>query len=606
MKTFAFLVTALLLFGTSSTALWGQCAQCFNDHDITTNCIETKLEVAFQQTNSVCYRLIVYNHQYSPSSNARCTTYNTERYLTMELVNPACYDSVNLQINPIKLNTWVYNLSGTLYNSYNYTTGHPTKVTWQRDPIRPAPNFARCEIDTFMICLLCTTKSIDSTCANGGFDMKVYFSDSNGNPTCVDETGPPRGRNYDKVTIRPPVCNMQACGTCQFYGSSCNSWDVKFGCDYVEVTVKNDHSYPQCGPTRRIEFWIGGVATCSKANKPKFRDWVTTQSKDTLDRIYFAFTSLNQGINPCDSFKIKIPFCCTEEDSTMYIQLGEGFCSYWGSGSADGSSPPRIYHTFPALDCPDCYLDKDEGRLGRAAVPGWCRAAVPGWCDTLEICNKNTSNTQCGGSKGTGNTKIDRVVIDVGTTCAGVIVLPPHSTTGWTANPQAPPSTVWIAEGPKIDPCDCIKFLLCGCTNLGVVKWITMDKLSGDTITVDSTGGWDEEPWPGPWPKQGTPELPTFSSVGTAQSSVVATVGEPVPNPTTGLTTIPLMLVSGSGPALVSIYGADGNLMGVQQQNLRIGLNDLRVDGSDWPSGSYRVRIQIGETVMSSTFILRR
>ena len=137
-----------------------------------------------------------------------------------------------------------------------------------------------------------------------------------------------------------------------------------------------------------------------------------------------------------------------------------------------------------------------------------------------------------------------------------------------------------------------------------------MDKLSGDTITVDSTGGWGEEPQPPvgppPVPKQGTPEVPTFSSGGTAQGSVEATVGEPIPNPTTGLTTIPLMLLSGSGPALVSIYGADGNLMGAQQQNLRIGLNNLRVDGSDWPSGSYRVRIQIGEAVMSTTFILRR
>ncbi len=604
MKTFAFLVTALLLFGTSSTALWGQCAQCLGDQDQTTNCIEAKLEVATLQNNSTCYRLIVYNHQHSGVAS-RCTTYDTARYLTMELVNPACFDGVNLQITPVKDSTWVYNLAGTPYTNYAYTTGHPTKVTWERDPAVPAPDFARCEIDTFLICIGCVTGTLDSSCANGGFDMKVYFSDSNGNPTCVDETGPPAGRNYERVTLRPPLCSIGNCGACQFYASACNSWDVKFGCDYVEITVKNDHGYPQCGPMRRLEFWVGGLGICPKANKPQFRDWVTTQSQHINGKTYFAFASTNQGLKPCDSFKIKIPFCCTEEEKTVYVQPGEGFCGYWspgsGSGGANGDHPPQIQHTFPALDCPDCYLDKDEGRLGRAAVPGWC--------DTLEICNKNTSNTQCGGSKGTGNTKFDKVVIDVGATCTGIVVMPPHGPAWKAVIPPIPPSTVWVFDGPKIEPCDCIKFLLCGCTNLGVVKWITMDKESGDTITVDSTGGWDEDPWPGiglPPMEKATPELPTFSSVGTGESSVVATVGEPVPNPTTGLTTIPLMLVSGSGPALVSIYGADGNLMGAQQQNLRIGLNDLRVDGSDWPSGSYRVRIQIGETVMNSTFILRR
>ena len=132
-----------------------------------------------------------------------------------------------------------------------------------------------------------------------------------------------------------------------------------------------------------------------------------------------------------------------------------------------------------------------------------------------------------------------------------------------------------------------------------------MDKDNNDTITVDSTGGWGEEPWPGPWPKQAAPEAPTIGSAGTSSGSVVATVGEPVPNPTTGLTTIPLMLSAGSGPALVSIYGSDGNLMTAQQQNLRMGMNELRVDGSGWPSGSYRVRVQIGETVMNKVFILR-
>ena len=86
----------------------------------------------------------------------------------------------------------------------------------------------------------------------------------------------------------------------------------------------------------------------------------------------------------------------------------------------------------------------------------------------------------------------------------------------------------------------------------------------------------------------------------------MASVGEPVPNPTTGLTTIPLTLAAGSGPALVSIYGADGNLVGTKQQNIRIGLNELQIDGSGWPSGSYRVRVQIGETVMNKVFILRR
>jgi hypothetical protein len=132
-----------------------------------------------------------------------------------------------------------------------------------------------------------------------------------------------------------------------------------------------------------------------------------------------------------------------------------------------------------------------------------------------------------------------------------------------------------------------------------------MDKDNNDTITVDSTGGWGEEPWPGPWPKQAAPETPAIGSTGTSSGSVVATVGEPVPNPTTGLTTIPLMLSAGSGPALVSIYGSDGNLMTAQQQNLRMGMNELRVDGSGWPSGSYRVRVQIGETVMNKVFILR-
>ena len=600
MKLLFLLVTAFVLFGSSSVALWSQCTQCTTDRDVSTNCIETKLEVASVQTNSICYRLIVYNHQYSPTSTTRCTQYNTERYLTMELFNAACYDSVNLQINPVKVNTWLYNLSGTLYTSYNYTTGHPSKVTWQRNSIvnPPAPDFGRCQIDTFMVCLLCTTKAIDSTCANGGFDLKVYFSNANGDPTCVDETGPPTGRNFERVKVRPPLCNMTSCGTCQFYGSTCNSWDVTFWCDYIDITIKNDHSYPVCGPIRRVEFWIGGVPICDTNKLPKFRDWTTTQGRyDTMQkRTYYTFTSPNQGIRPCDSFKLRIPFCCTKQDTTVYIQLGEGFCTNWGPGSQDGSAPPRIYHTFPKLNCPDCYLDKDEAKLTEG---------LPGACDTLTICNKNTSNTECGGSKGTGNTKFDRVVIDVGTTCAGIQVMPPHNG-GWIPKSiPTPPSTVWIFEGPPIEPCDCIRFLLCGCLNVGVVKWITMTT-SGDTITVDSTGGWGEEPWPGPWPKQATPESPTIGSAGATNSSVVATVGEPVPNPTTGLTTIPLTLAAGSGPALVSIYGADGNLMGTKQQNLRIGLNELQIDGSGWPSGSYRVRVQIGETVMNKVFILRR
>ena len=46
--------------------------------------------------------------------------------------------------------------------------------------------------------------------------------------------------------------------------------------------------------------------------------------------------------------------------------------------------------------------------------------------------------------------------------------------------------------------------------------------------------------------------------------------------------------------------------LSAQEQNLRIGLNELQIDGSGWPSGSYRVRVQIGETVMNKVFILRR
>ncbi|MBL7989534.1 MAG: hypothetical protein JNJ94_15840 [Chlorobi bacterium] len=46
--------------------------------------------------------------------------------------------------------------------------------------------------------------------------------------------------------------------------------------------------------------------------------------------------------------------------------------------------------------------------------------------------------------------------------------------------------------------------------------------------------------------------------------------------------------------------------LSAQQQNIRIGLNELQIDGSGWPSGSHRVRVQIGETVMNKVFILRR
>ena len=603
MRLLSLLVTAILLFGSYSAPLFGQCNPCPADRDKTTNCIETEIEVASKTPSTTCYRLIVYNNQFSTSSNPLCSQYNTERFLTMEFLNAACYDSVDVQITPVKANTWHFDLGGVTYTSYSNSVGHPNKIIWQRNntPPPPAPDFKRCEIDTFLICINCITKGIDSTCANGGFDFKVYFSDAAGDPSCVNETT--GGRTYERIGLRPPVCNLPSCGLCTFYGSTCNSWDVTFGCDYAEITIINDHSFPQCSPLKRIEFWVGGMSLCTKANNPKFRDWVTTQ-KDTLDRTYLAFTSPNQGLKPCDSFKIRIPFCCTEEDSTMYIQPGEGFCGYWGPGSGSGGSgggnPPRIQHTFPKLDCPDCYLDKDEGRLGRSGIPGSC--------DTLIICNKNTSNTQCGGSKGTGNTKFTRVVIDVGTPCTVIGVLPPHLATGWTVTPPTPPSTVWIANGPPIEPCDCIKFLLCGCSNLDVVKWITITP-EGDTITVDSTGGWDEEPPsnPGIPPKKlVAPETPTIGSASSIGSSVVASVGEPVPNPTTGLTTIPLTLAAGSGPALVSIYGADGNLVGTKQQNIRIGLNELQIDGSGWPSGSYRVRVQIGETVMNKVFILRR
>jgi len=592
MKNFcitAFLLVMILAVPLSTIA---QCNQCLGDRDLTTNCIEVKFEVINSQVNSICYRAIIYNHQFSTNPTL-CSQYNAERHLTFELVSPSCYDNINLQIFPVKTNTWDFTSGGTIYQQYNRITGHASKIIWNRRniPPPPAPSMTRCAIDTFIVCLGCTA-STDSACANGNFDIKIYFSDANGNPSCVDETNiPGLSRNYERISPRVPRCYFGGCGDCLFFESACNSWSVTFGCDYIDLTIVNDHSYPQCSNINHFEFFIGGMEPCSLETAPKFRDWSVSTARDTLNaRTFYSYTSPNQGLRPCDSLKIRIPFCCTDGDSTIYFQPGPGFCDYYSTGTASGV--PRLYHTFPALACPPCYLHKDRGELHQRNPMDYC--------DTMVICNLNTASP-CGTSGTATNRKIRSIHLDPGTSCMGVVILPPH---GGSVIPPVPPSTTWVINGASVEPCDCIKILLCGCSSLTKVRWTTFDN-NGDTIQTDTSGGgWPEDPWsPGHKPQVPSLEPSTTGSNG-------AMLGEATPNPTTGIIDIPViigLLENVNGMAQIEVYTVNGNLIEQFDQKIRANTTThLRIDGSGWNNGTYLVRVHLGETILTTTFILRK
>ena len=76
------------------------------------------------------------------------------------------------------------------------------------------------------------------------------------------------------------------------------------------------------------------------------------------------------------------------------------------------------------------------------------------------------------------------------------------------------------------------------------------------------------------------------------------TLGAAMPNPSTGVVTIPLSvapLTAGDGTANVTVYDASGRLVAEMRRNVRGGtVSEIQLDGSGWTNGIYVVRVEIG------------
>lgn len=621
--------------------------ECFADYDVTTNCIETKLVP--NPVSPGCYTLVVYNHQWDQDDVSPCSMYGAERYLTFELKDRGCWEGngVNLQVTPLTFNgsysppqsSWYWDSAGTQFGTYDYSTGHLTKFTFQRrnNSSGSQSPMGRCAVDSFRICVGCVD-NLNAPCVEE-MEIDVYFSDINGNATCVNEVVP--GRTYERLAVRPPLCpSEEVCDTaCDLYLSPCNSLDVQWGCDYADVTIINDHGWPECGPISSFEigFSADGLGLCEDnvetETVPTFRNWTTTRDTSTGELTFTAPSGC--ALMPCDTFRVRIPFCC---DSIRNVGLvfGQGLCvpydEYWVDSTFVDSTSSWDYDTnyvhgngdagitmqnrfADSLECAGCFFDQDEATLKQGmvcildTVPlGICDEWVENSnvCDELTIYNRNHSPMAipgCG-SDPTGNQPIASIELTFDHTvdheCTPSIIGGPPATESF------PGSGVWtFIPSPPIAPCDFATILVC-CYE-GPITWKTFNA-SSVVITTDSVKGrWPDDCEPGSSIHVEPPTLQAPLLTEERLTIDVFRLSRGVPNPTTGIVTLTFESERDVTDAFVAVYDVSGALVYSRTEHVHAqGRHDIELDGSDWKSGLYHVRVTVEDSQLMTSFVVRK
>ncbi len=636
-----------------------QPCSCAGDFDVLTNCIETRVTRTDDTSNKTCYEVIVYNHQFS-SNSSLCITYDQTQYVTFELVHPDCFPG-QLQIFPSDgyYDGWMYidPATNTWYPYYDDTTGHPRKITFMLTPdtvngkAQPA-YFRQCDVDTFYVCFDCISATEDSlmrdpNCeavppASPGFpnvpasvwpdacppvcydpsdpdqslaslmDMRVYFSDASGNNLCTNESGP-TGRTYDSLRVEPQICDFSGCrDSCTRYYTSCNSWSITWGCDYADVVVVNDHARPSCDPVYSFEldFYPDGLKLCRKDPPPPFRNWIVTYDSVT-GRLRYDAPAGSPGLLSCDSFKVRVPFCCGD---TNYVGVGisDGRCGPDHFACVDEEAPYDSCYYYPGSDdlydgtntllasnpgCGNCfYGGHDYARW----ITGNDVVGPKDTCDTLIIYNRNQTG-DCGNSP-TGNRAWTSIVLDsVPSGCTPVVL-------GWGApfNSGLNQWTLTPPAGPR-PPCDSVAIVFCCGYTPPRVRWETRD--GSGTIDIDSVNG---ATWEGASYRIAAPPTVSGDHEAPASGAKLAgfELGTVAPNPSSGGVVIPLSvgaLASGDGAAYIQVFAADGRMVAQMRQNVHgSSVATIAIDASSWPNGSYLVRVVIDGHELSTSFMLSR
>lgn len=637
-------ILALSMFFSNSMILSAQTCECGGDRDLTTNCIEVRFEAV--PGNDGCYNLIVYNNQWT--SSGPCNTYNNQRYLTFEFDNVDCWNNnnVDLEIVPWTFNTtytppelrWEMNLGGTLYNKYDFSSGHPSKFTFRRKNNQNGSNnpMNRCQIDTFRLCMGCHD-SLSVNCVNQ-LGIKVYFSDNAGNPICTDEVGSPFGRNYERITPKPPICpEANNCDTgCTLYLSNCNSYSITYGCDYADVRIINDHGFPQCGQIDRFEINISaaGLGYCEDELNyddalPTFRDWQTTY--DPLNGMLIYQAPPGCGLNTCDTFEIRIPFCC-EDENRAGISIGDGGCvpysqvyvpspgdTIWindpGSG---GNGGVGLWGPVEGGNpgCAGCFFDRDRAVVQEAQygidtnadmIPDIFYEDISG-CDTLTLFNRNHSSSSDCGDDPTGNSCWSFIELELDPTAEACDISVPRFP-AVSITESFPGSNIWTI-GPIVPICACDSLSVLICCYNGTIKWKTKD-ISGVVIQAASArGDYSNSCDPGSKVRVDDESIRFNASDPRISEEEGATLGEPVPNPTTGRVTLTLRPgpgTIGTARAAVRVHNESGRLVATMERNVLGGmLSDLTIDGSGWESGRYFVTVEIDGRQVTTQFVLRK
>ncbi len=654
------LIVAML--GTSAAQAQGgwQC-ECPADFDLLTNCIEVKFEAI--PGSAGCYNLIVYNHQWS--QNGPPCPYNSENYLTFKFKDPDCWEdnNVNLELLSWSLNhsyspaelKWEWNDNGTIRSKYDRNSNHPTQFTFNRKNNQDgsANPMARCQVDTFRLCIGCVD-SLSLECVTN-MDIEVFFSDANGNPTCINELGI-NGSDRASVSPRSPRCPgllPESCDTgCTLYASNCNSFNITWGCDYADLEIINDHAYhngvyPLCGPINEFEigFAAQGLGLCKDdpvldAGLPAFRDWKTVY--DPVSGTLSFRAPPGCGLKTCDTFRVRIPFCC-ESQKTAGILFGKGHCGSYSYMIIDTVADPnapggfRYDTTFvnePGSEvpgrgrigwnkfdeepgCAGCYFDKDKAAIKKALrcvadtnSDGICDIywEDPSGCDTLILFNRNHSPEADCGDDTTGNQcwrfielQLDR---EKGEPCEEprVPTLDPN-----TPVTEVPPgSGKWrIGPFPKICKCEEVPIVIC-CYK-GPIIWITED-INGRVISIDST----RVDWSTSCPEGSVPPQSKRVRFQTPDISQAAghRLGNPVPNPTSGKVSVPVNigeLPAEHGEARISIYNEGGELLRVIRERVSSqSRRELDLDATGWSNGTYFVRLELNGAILTTRFVLRK
>ena len=637
------------MLGTSAAQAQEGC-ECSGDLSSTTNCIEVKSEIAGQG----CYNLIVYNHQWS-QDGPPCP-YNSENYLTFKFKNRDCWEdyNVNLQLSSSSLNhsyspaepAWEWNDNGTTRSEYNRNANHPTQFTFNRKNNQDgsANPMARCEVDTFQLCVGSgCVDSLSLECLSN-MDIEVFFSDVNGVPTCTDEV---RGSDRAIVPIRPRLCptlSLESCDTaCTLYGSNCSSLNVTWGCNYADVEIINDHAYPSCGPLN--EFEIAGVGICRdsallSAGLPGFRDWETIYDPSQGRFIFRA--PVDGGLQTCDTFRARIPLCCESQEEVEKAEIYiRGHCvAYYESHTdavADPSAPGGVRDTTIVYSssgrewsvagrneltkpgCDSCYLDKDKAAIKQALKCDssntsngrdsctWVPDPDPESCDTLILYNRNRGPNGCDDTTGNRCWRFIELQLDrEDELCEPpkVPTLPPG-----TRIRQVPPNSGRWVIGPIIPPiCKCEEVPIIICCYKGPIIWTTKDindkVISTDTTRVDWSTAYPPDGSVAPQSKRVRFETPDISQAAGHR------LGNPVPNPTSGKVSVPVHigeLPAEKGEARISIYNEGGELLRVIRERVSSqSRRELDLDATGWSNGTYFVRLELNGAILTTRFVLRK